>query len=227
MITLVEIHADWPRELERGLADLDLALSAGQREALIGYLALLARWNRTYNLSAVRDPQLMVRRHLLDSLAILRWVDRGPVLDIGTGAGLPGVPLAIARPALNFSLLDSNSKKTRFVQQAIGELGLTNVEVIRSRVERLDRPGHYALNTSRAFASLAAMVAGSERLLARGGRWLAMKGADPQAEIAALPSGLSAEVLPLQVPDEHAARHLVIIRRDGNGPGGSRPRGKT
>ena len=213
MTTLIEIHADWPRQLDHGLADLGIELSAGQREALIAYLALLARWNRTYNLSAVRDPQLMVRRHLLDSLAILPWVDRGPVLDIGTGAGLPGVPLAIARPALNFSLLDSNSKKTRFVQQAVGELGLANVEVIRSRVEQLDRPGHYALITSRAFASLAGMVAGSERLLARRGFWLAMKGADPQAEIAALPPGLSAEVLPLRVPGEPGARHLVKLRR--------------
>jgi 16S rRNA (guanine527-N7)-methyltransferase len=213
MITLVEIHADWPRQLDRGLEDLGLDLGSAQREALIGYLGLLVRWNRAYNLSAVRDPDMMVRRHLLDSLSILPWVDRGPVLDVGTGAGLPGIPLAIARPALNFSLLDSNSKKTRFVQQVVGELGLANVEVIRSRVENLDRPQHYALIVARAFASLGDLFAATAALLAPGGSCLAMKGVQPQDELGELPAGLETQTVPLCVPGEAGRRHLVIIRQ--------------
>lgn len=213
MITLVEIHADWHQQLQQGLVLMRLPLSEGQSELLLGYLGLLAKWNRAYNLTAVRDPAEMVRRHLLDSLSIVHWVDQGPVLDVGTGAGLPGIPLAIARPDLNFSLLDSNGKKTRFVQQVVGELGLANVEVIRSRIEQLNRPAHYARIVSRAYATLADMVASSAPLLAPGGSWLAMKGAGPTAELSDLPPGLSAESQRLQVPGEQAARHLVVIRR--------------
>lgn len=211
MITLVEIHDTWPAQLDAGLDAMQLALNAVQREALLGYLGLLSKWNRTYNLTAVRDPTVVVSRHLLDSLSILHWVDRGPVLDVGTGAGLPGIPLAIARPDLMFSLLDTNGKKTRFVQQAVGELGLANVEVVRSRVEQLERPGHYALILSRAFATLADMIEATGRLLRPDGRWLAMKGADPHAEVAALPRGMHAQVIALHVPGEQGARHLVSI----------------
>jgi len=216
MNTWVEIPSEWPQQLAQGLAAMGLALPQTQHQALLGYLGLLARWNRAYNLTAVRDPAVMVRRQLLDSLSILPWVDRGPLLDVGTGAGLPGIPLAIARPELNFSLLDTNGKKTRFVQQAVGELGLANVEVIRGRVEQLERPGHYALITSRAFATLAGMVDLTAPLLAADGGWLAMKGADPAAELADLPAGLAAEVHRLQVPGEPAERHLVIVRREPN-----------
>ncbi len=213
MTTLVSIHEDWPAQLDDGLAAMGLALKPEQREAMLGYLGLLAKWNRAFNLTAVRDPASMVRRQLLDSLSILRWTDSGPVLDVGTGAGLPGIPLAIVRPDLRFSLLDTNGKKTRFVQQAVGELGLANVEVISHRVERLDRPGHYTRILSRAFATLADMVAGTAGLLADDGCWLAMKGAVPSAEIAELPADLAAEVQPLRVPGESAERHLVILRR--------------
>ena len=211
---LVEINNQWPRQLEHGLSAMHLSLSEPQRESLLGYLGLLARWNRAYNLTAVRDPAEMVRRQLLDSLSILPWVTRGPVLDVGTGAGLPGIPLAIARPDLNFSLLDTNGKKTRFVQQAVGELGLANIEVIKSRVEALSRNGHYALITSRAFATLADMRQTTAHLLAAGGCWLAMKGADPRAEVGDLPPGDTVEVTQLQVPGEAARRHLVVMRRD-------------
>jgi 16S rRNA (guanine527-N7)-methyltransferase len=213
MNTLVAVHPDWAPQLDSGLAAMALTLGATQREALLGYLGLLAKWNRAYNLTAVRDPAVMVPRQLLDSLSILPWVDAGPVLDVGTGAGLPGIPLAIARPRLNFSLLDSNAKKTRFVRQVVGELGLTNVEVIRGRAERLARPAHYARITSRAFASLVDMLAATETLLAPQGCWLAMKGTDPQGELAALPAGISGEVTALHVPGEAAARHLVVLRR--------------
>ncbi len=218
MVTLVEIPPQWSLQLAQGADAMRLTLSPSQRQLLLGYLGLLARWNRTYNLTAVRDPALMVRRQLLDSLSILSWVDRGPVLDVGTGAGLPGIPLAIARPDLNFSLLDTNSKKTRFVQQVVGELALPNVEVIKSRVESLDRPGHYALIAARAVASLAEIVTLTGSLLAPGGRWLLMKGTEPQQEIAALPSGLSAEVHRLPVPGERAARHLVVVYRSEHPP---------
>ena len=149
---------------------------------------------------------------LLDSLSILPWVDAGPVLDIGTGAGLPGLPLAAVRPDLDFALLDSNGKKIRFVRQAVGELGLDNVEVIKVRVEAFDRPGRYARIISRAFSTLADMVEHSARLLAPDGCWLAMKGAAPHAEIRDLPAGLEALIEGLHVPGEVAARHLVVIR---------------
>ncbi len=214
MMTLVEIHVDWRRQLDQGLAAMSLHLNPGQSEQLLGYLGLLARWNRSYNLSAVRDPDIMVRRQLLDSLSILPWLHRGPVLDVGTGAGLPGIPLAVTRPELNFSLLDSNGKKTRFVKQVVGELGLANVEVIRCRAEQLNRPEYYANITSRAFATLAEMVDKTAHLLAPGGCWLAMKGARPDQELAGLPPGLAAQTMALQVPGESARRHLVILRQE-------------
>lgn len=203
----------WADELAQGAAAMGLALSPAQRESLLGYLAMLIKWNGVYNLTAVRDPLLMVRRHLLDSLSILPWVDAGPVLDVGSGAGLPGLPLAVARPDLDFALLDTNGKKIRFVRQAVAGLGLDNVEVVKARVEAFERPGRYARITSRAFATLADMVDTSDRLLAPDGRWLAMKGAAPHAEIRDLPAGLEALIEGLHVPGEVAARHLVVIRR--------------
>ena len=205
--------AAWSARVEQGITAMGLRLDAGQHALLLGYLQLLAKWNRVYNLTAVRNPADMIGRHLLDSLTLLPWVTRGPVLDVGTGAGLPGIPLAVARPDLGFALLDANGKKTRFVQQAAAELGLANVEVIKSRVETFDRRGRYAVVTSRAFATLADMVAGSGHLLAADGCWLAMKGARPDAEISDLPDGLTVRVEPLNVPEEPGARHLAIIRR--------------
>lgn len=205
---------DWARQLQSGLDAMAIDVEDSQQRQLLQFLTLLATWNKAYNLTAVRDPAQMVRRQLLDSLSIRPWVDQGPVLDIGTGAGLPGLPLAIACPDLPFTLLDTNGKKTRFVQQVVGELGLRNVEVIRARVESLHRPRQFMRITSRAFATLASMLAISKGLLANDGCWLAMKGARPDAEIAALPEGFSSETHPLSVAGEHAARHLVIIRRD-------------
>lgn len=211
MSSPVQQHPRWPAQLAAGLEALRLDLSAGQSEALLGYLGLLSHWNRAYNLTAVRDPQLAVSRQLLDSLVVLPWLGEGPVIDVGTGAGLPGIPLAIARPQCRFTLLDSNGKKTRFVQQAVGELGLDNVEVIRARVEQLDRPRHYDAIVSRAFASLADMVELTAPLLAPGGRWLAMKGALARSELAALPAGMGCETIRLTVPGEPGERHLVIL----------------
>jgi 16S rRNA (guanine527-N7)-methyltransferase len=209
MTTPRPADVDWPNQLEQGLDAMGLVLDSTQRRQLLAYLALLQTWNRAFNLTAVRDPAQMVSRQLLDSLSILTWVDAGPVLDIGTGAGLPGLPLAIACPTLPFTLLDSNGKKTRFVQQAASEIGLGNVEVLQCRIEELDRPGHYARITSRAFATLADIVTATPALLTDDGCWLAMKGVRPDAEIDGLPSTVHSEVLPLSVPGETAARHLV------------------
>lgn len=199
--------------LDQGLLKLAIDLDPLQRERLLAFIALLQQWNRAFNLTAVRDPLAMVSRHLLDSLSIWPWVDQGPVLDVGTGPGLPGIPLAVARPGLPFSLIDSNRKKTRFVQQAVAELGLDNVEVLNARVESLDRPGHYARITSRAFAALGDMVIASRPLLAAGGAWLAMKGQVDNAELDTLPAGLRYEVLSLPVVGPAATRHLVRVSR--------------
>jgi 16S rRNA (guanine527-N7)-methyltransferase len=205
-------YTDWPAQLAQGLQAMAQPLGAERQALLLDYLHLLDKWNRVFNLTAVRDPAIMVRRQLLDSLSILPWVDQGPVLDVGSGAGLPGIPLAIARPQLAFSLLDTNGKKTRFLRQAVSELGLANVEVLKTRVEALERPRHYARITSRAFATLADMVAGSRSLLSPDGRWLAMKGAAPVSEIGDLPVDVDAAIETLKVPGEPGARHLAVIR---------------
>jgi len=165
---------------------IDAALDAAGRDRLIAFLALLQRWNGVYNLTAVRDPEDMVPRHLLDSLAILPWVTRGPLLDAGTGAGLPGIPLAIARPTLQFTLLDGNGKKTRFVRQAVLELGLDNVEVVHSRLEAYRPALKFATITARAVASLSDLYQGCAHLAAADARLLAMKGRLPEQEIEAL-----------------------------------------
>jgi 16S rRNA (guanine527-N7)-methyltransferase len=169
--------------MDQGIAE---ALDDAARTALIGYLGLLERWNRTYNLTAVRDPLQMVPRHLLDSLSVLPWVSRGPVLDLGTGAGLPGIPLAIARPHLAFTLLDSNGKKTRFVRQAALELGLENVEVVQVRLEAYRPERKFATIVARALASLPSLYASAQALATADGRLLALKGPLAADELAAL-----------------------------------------
>jgi 16S rRNA (guanine527-N7)-methyltransferase len=210
----------WADELADGLDALGIAVPVEGQAALIGYLERLQSWNRRFNLTAVRDPGEVVGRHLLDSLSILPWVDRGPVLDVGTGAGLPGIPLAIARPAIGFTLLDSNGKKTRFLRQVVAELGLDNVDVEQVRVERFDARGRFAVVTSRAFASLGDMYAAVRPLLRDDGRCLAMKGLAPTAEVAELPAGVPVEVVRLQVPGTTVTRHLVIIGPVGTAPAG-------
>lgn len=199
--------------LRRGLAALGLALPDDRVERLLGYVALLARWNAAYNLTAVRDPAEMVPRHLLDSLAILPWVRRPRVLDVGTGPGLPGIPLAIADPRLHVTLLDANGKKVRFCRQAVMELGLDDVEVVQARVEAYRPAEGFATITARAVADLPSLVAAVRHLLAADTTLLAMKGALPEAEIVALrDEGFSAASHRLQVPGTAAERHLVEIR---------------
>jgi 16S rRNA (guanine527-N7)-methyltransferase len=181
-------------------------------ERLAAFVSLLERWNKVYNLTAVRRPEDMVKRHILDSLAILPWL-RGPcIVDVGSGAGLPGIPLAIVRPEIAFSLLDSSGKRTRFMRQAVADLHLSNVNVIRSRVEEY-RPGvAFDSVLSRAFGSLAAMLAQAGGLCAPSGRLLAMKGKYPENELRNLPRGYKVvEVIPLPIPTLAAERHLIHL----------------
>lgn len=198
--------------LQQGVTALGLPLDSGQQEQLLTYLALLVKWNRAYNLTAVRDPLQMVIKHLLDSLAVLPHLHGTQVLDVGSGAGLPGIPLAIADPARAFTLLDANSKKTRFLLQAKGELRLSNLSVVHSRLEHY-RPGRlFDTVTARAFASLADMAAGTAHLLAPGGSLLAMKGEYPRQELDVLPPAFVVrEIIALTVPGLEAQRHLVRI----------------
>lgn len=206
------------QRLGAGLAALELALPDAVVARLLEYVHLLHRWNATYNLSAVRDPAEMVTRHLLDSLAIVPYVTGATLADLGTGAGLPGVPLAIVAPERTVTLVDSNGKKTRFLRAAVRELRLANVSVAEARVEAVQ--GQFGCITARAFATLADMLARGGHLLAPGGRWLALKGRYPQDEIDTLPAGFTVEaVVPLTVPGLEAERHVVIIRGSGaDGP---------
>ncbi|UNK48417.1 16S rRNA (guanine(527)-N(7))-methyltransferase RsmG [Lysobacter sp. S4-A87] len=203
----------------RALA-LDPALSA----PLLDYLALLLRWNKTYNLTAVRDPQEMVSKHLLDSLAMHPFVDsthvdgsaaRGfSLADLGTGAGLPGIPLAIVKPGLRVTLVESAGKKARFMREAIRQLGLRDVRVAESRIEAVAEPGEYDAITARALATLPLIIELGGHLLKPGGCLLAMKGVYPSDEIAALPAGWAVQdVHPLTVPGLDAERHLVVVGR--------------
>ena len=197
--------------LAGGLRELDLALNDDQVTALLTYRDLLVKWNRAFNLTAVRDPGEMIARHLLDSLAVLPHLEAGPTLDVGTGAGLPGIPLAIARPDQAFTLLDGNGKKARFVRQARRELGLDNVEVVHARVEQYRKAPSQII--SRAFAALSDMLAVTGPVIAPETRVLAMKATAVERELAELPAGWTARVEPLAVPGLAETRVLVIIRR--------------
>lgn len=200
-------------ELERGLAAMGLELPGEIILELLAYAALLGKWNKTYNLTAVRDASQVIGRHVLDSLAVLPYVAAVPLLDVGSGGGLPGIPLAIVRPQLAVTLVDGNSKKTAFQRQAVIELGLANVTVHGGRIEDWRPATPFPQIVSRAFAELADFVALTRHLLASGGRWLAMKGVRPDAEIARLPAGVGVEsVHRLHVPDVDGERHLVIMR---------------
>ena len=200
-------------ELQRGIAQLGIELGADAQGKLLDYLALLHKWNKVYNLTAIRGPQQMVSNHLLDSLAVMPHLWAGRWLDVGCGAGLPGVVLAVAQPDWQFTLLDSNSKKTSFVQQATIELGLHNVSICCARVEEWQPAERFDGIISRAYSELGDFLRGTRHLLAPHGRWAAMKGA-PQQELADVPDGCRVErVIPLQVPGLHAARSLVIAGR--------------
>ena len=197
--------------LAAGLAELGLDLSDAVQHKMLAFRDLLLKWNKTYNLTALRDPEQAISHHLLDSLTILPHVDTGPLLDVGSGGGLPGIPLAIACPGLSVGMVDTVQKKASFLQQASIELGLKNVTVHHARVEEMQ--GQYAQISSRAFADLGLFVSLTRHLLAPGGRWLAMKGVRPDDEIAALPAGITVEaIISLIVPGLEAERHLIILK---------------
>ena len=198
--------------LQRGCDALGLQCDAGQRQQLLAYLQLLHKWNAAYNLTAVRDPAQMVTRHLLDSLAVAPHLPAGNAIDVGTGAGLPGVPLAILFPQRQFALLDSNGKKTRFLFQVKTALSLDNMQVHHQRVESFQPSGSYDVVLSRAYASLRDMVSSCRHLLAPGGRFLAMKGSLDPGELDQVAA--SCEVLAvhaLAVPGLDEQRHLLEL----------------
>jgi 16S rRNA (guanine527-N7)-methyltransferase len=210
--------------LDAGLDALALDLSATQRQALLDYLALLQKWNQVYNLTAVRDPQAMLSHHLLDCLAVVAplraqlasLASPGPIrlLDVGSGAGLPGLVLAICLPQLQVDCVDTVAKKSSFIQQAALTLGLANLRGLHARVENLSAA--YQVVSARAFSSLSDLVAGSDKALLPGGLWMAMKGKTPDEEIQALPSQVQAfQVQALQVPGLDAQRCIVWMRRTG------------
>ena len=197
--------------LAAGLAELGLDLPDTTQQQLLAFRDLLLKWNKTYNLTALRDPEQAISHHLLDSLAILPHVGDDALLDVGSGGGLPGIPLAIARPQLSVRMVDTVQKKTTFLQQAAIQLGLKNVAVNHARVEEMK--GQYAQISSRAFAELKLFVELTRHLLAPGGRWLAMKGVRPDDEIAALPADIVVEqIIPLHVPGLDAERHLILLK---------------
>ena len=197
-------------ELQSGITQLGITLSAEAQNKLLNYLFLLHKWNVVYNLTAIRNPEQMVSHHLLDSLAVMPHLWPGRWLDVGCGAGLPGLVLAIAQPDWQFTLLDSNSKKTGFVQQAVIELGLHNVSVQCARVEEWQSAKKFDGIISRAFAELGDFLLSTRHLIASQGHWAALKGM-PAQELASIPPGCRVErVIPLQVPGLQAARSLVI-----------------
>jgi 16S rRNA (guanine527-N7)-methyltransferase len=200
--------------LQSGLAALGLP-QAGLAERLIAYLELLAQWNRTYNLTAIRDPAEMVPKHLLDSLSIAPFVS-GRVADVGTGPGLPGIPLALNDPQLRVSLVETAGKKARFLREAVRHLGLANVTVHACRAEDVPESGQHDQLIARALAPLDGILTLGGHLLRPGGRLLAMKGRIPEDEIAALPDGYRhLATHPLRVPGLDAERHLVVVEKTG------------
>ena len=213
MSLVSESHA---AELVRGAQALGVELSEGQQQQLLAYLALLIKWNKAYNLTAVRDPDEMVSRHLLDSLSVVSFVaESGQTwLDVGSGGGMPGVPLAIMFPDRSFTLLDSNGKKTRFLTQVKLELKLANLEVVHSRVEQFQPAEAFDGITSRAFSSLEDFANWTRHLGNTQTRWLAMKGVQPDDELQRLPADFRLDACHvLKVPGCQGQRHLLILRR--------------
>lgn len=205
-------------QLQAGLAALGLDPSSAMQARLLAYVALLKKWNATYNLTAIRQERDMVTQHLLDSLSILPAVEKSALVgrrwaDVGSGAGLPGIPLAIAHPDLEMTLIDTVEKKSAFQRQAKIELGLTNVTVVSARVENI-RGGGFDAVVSRAFADIAEFVRLAGHLAEPGGRLYAMKGVMPDVELSSLPPKWAvAARTPLSVPGLDAQRHLIVLER--------------
>ncbi len=204
---------DNKQKLQQGLQAMGLSLNTAQQLLLLEYVALLKKWNSTYNLTALRDETTMISHHVLDSLTLLPYVENAQTLmDVGSGGGMPGIPTAICRPDLQITLLDSNTKKTTFLQQAVIELGLNNVTVASGRVEAM-HDKKVDVVTSRAFAELGDFISLTKHLLNGNGYWAAMKGVYPYEEIAQLPPQIEVvQVDKLSVPGLDAERHMVVMR---------------
>jgi 16S rRNA (guanine527-N7)-methyltransferase len=202
------------QKLQQGCDELKLTLSQAKLEKLVCYVELLDKWNKVYNLTSVRDPNDMISRHILDSLAILPYLSGMTLLDVGTGAGLPGIPLAIARPELAITLLDSNSKKTRFLQQAKAELALDNITVVHARIEQAELP-KYDMVTARAFAKIDQIIDLAGRHCDDAGSLLLMKATKPEDELSEMMGEFKLQkVVSLDVPGCDGQRHLVCLLKN-------------
>ena len=217
------MNAALQTKLEEGLAEMRLQVSAEQRLKLINYLLLICKWNKVHNLTAVRDPLDMVTLHILDSLSVLPYLqelDAKRLLDVGAGAGLPSIPLAICMPELQVTAIDAVQKKASFMRQAKGELGLSNFHVENGRVESLIKEPKFDVIISRAFSEVALFIKLTKHLLAENGQWLAMKGVMPEQEIEALRSAQAnvnvLKTIRLHVADLQAERHLLFLSPHGN-----------
>lgn len=199
--------------LAQGLAQMEIALAAPVQEKLLDYLALMIKWNKVHNLTAVRDPEEMVTLHLLDSLAVLPHLQAERLLDVGSGAGLPGIPLAICRPEMQVTVLDSSQKKASFMRQAKAELGIGNLQVVCGRVEQHQPELRYDVIISRAFSDLNLFLNLTTHLGMAGTQWIAMKGVYPHEELAEIDLQPSS-VVPLRIAGLEAQRHLVFLKRD-------------
>ncbi|MDW6018470.1 16S rRNA (guanine(527)-N(7))-methyltransferase RsmG [Vibrio plantisponsor] len=208
---------DLRAKLDSLIAKTDLDVSEKQREQLLGYVGLLNKWNKAYNLTSVRDPADMLVKHILDSIVVSPYLNGERFIDVGTGPGLPGIPLAIMNPDKSFVLLDSLGKRIRFIKQVLHELGIANVVAVQSRVEEFDPEDGFDAVLSRAFASMSDMVEWCQHLpRANSGVFFALKGQLPQEEISLLPEWCSVtDVKALKVPELEGERHLVILSRKG------------
>lgn len=199
-------------KLAAGVAAMGLPVSLGAQAVLLQYLALLDKWNKVYNLTAVRDPMEMVTLHLLDSLSVLPYINTKNLLDVGSGGGLPGIVLAICLPSLQVTTIDTVQKKAIFMRQVKGELGLDNLNVVNARVERFEPEQPFEAIISRAFSEVNVFMALTQHLLVDDGHWFAMKGVSPLEELASL--GVKGnKVYPLMVANLEAERHLAIIEK--------------
>lgn len=199
--------------LAAGIAEMDLSVSLEAQQKLLSYLELLQKWSKVYNLTAVRDPLEMVTLHLLDSLSVLPYIKAQSLLDVGSGAGLPGIVLAICRPQLQVTTIDTVQKKAIFMRQVKGELGLENLEVVHARVENYQATEKFEAIISRAFSEIALFIKLTKHLIAENGQWLAMKGVAPQQELEGLEIKFNSIIL-LKVAGLEAERHLVVLENN-------------